>query len=134
MERLVNCNIVTDIEYIEHISFWPLSGEDFEILFSTGSEIRGNYKRHKLIFKDVWDFRCSNELVSVGRDDPVLEAPIQERKNNIFTVENSKLISDFTQFMSSNQLKYYFLYDNFDSIVDILATGEPELLEAEDAM
>jgi len=133
MERLINCSIVTDIDYIEHISFWPLSGRDqeFEILFSTGHEERGDYKRYKLIFRDVWDLRCSNELVSVGRGDQFLERPKGRAKNNIFIVENSELISEFVQHMSSNQLKHFFLHDNLDSIIDILATKDPELLEVE---
>ena len=70
-------------------------------------------------------------MITVARGDKILERPKSQAKNNIFIVEHSGYLPEDMQLMTGNQLKHYFLHDNIDNVLDILAESEPELLEIE---
>ena len=131
MERLVNCNIDVHIEMIKSISG---GAGEFEILFSTEYGESPTCKKYKLIFRMVRDLRWSTELMSVARGEQFLKRPEGHTDNCIFIVENSRFITPLIDDLVGskiNKIKHYFLHDWFDTVIDILALVEPELVEVE---
>ena len=129
MERLVNCNVDVHIEVIESISG---GNGAFEVLFSTEYKETPTCKRYKLIFRGVEELRYSTEFLPNARgEDEYLERPEGHTDSCIFIVENSKLITPLVQQLRGPGLKHYFLHDWTDTIIDILALVEPELVEVE---
>ena len=137
MERLVNCNIVTDIDEITHVSGGAGErGYEVEILFSIGGyESKPDYKSYKLTFGNVWEVRWSTEAASNCRFAQFPgPAPDGVTKNNIYIVKNSKRLAengDFLKHVSGDTLRHYALWDNADSVMEILAGEELELVEVE---
>lgn len=127
MERLINCNIIIDIECIEKISG---SNQYFEVLFWAKDK-----QKYKLEFNFVWDMRCSIENASIERFCRFREyLPEGIIDNSIYTVEDSEYIKYFEKQVDgtrpTDKLKHYILNDSIDTILDILTTKEPKLIKA----
>ena len=123
MEKLVNCDIIISIELIEIVSG---GNQAFEILFST----RGKEK-YKIIFNFVWDMRYSIENGYIDRFSNF----VREIKNesNVLLVENSEYVKYFEKQVSGtrsvDQIKNYILFDNIDTVIEILTVSEPLLVK-----
>ena len=121
MERLINCHIVTEIECIDSVSG---GNQHFEILFK-----RGNNEKYKLVFDSVWDFRYAIENAFITRSSKFIHD--EEEKSNILLVENSEYVHYFGKQVSgkrpTERLKDYIIWDNVDTVIEILTNKEPIL-------
>ena len=148
MEYLVNCNIIMDIDCIDSIiggygydcgykyTDNRGGGTQFEMLISNKDKEGGSDKRYKLIFGNVWDMRYSTEFANVNRLFDAPEARSKELVDSrVLIVENSEYIKFFDTetvgVIGTDRLKHYHVFDRFDSVFDILAFEEPQLVELE---
>ena len=123
MEKLVNCNIVIDIELIELISG---GNQDFEVVFSTKDK-----ERYKIVFTFVWDMRytiengCIDRFYRFERDC--------RQNSSIVSVENSSYIKYFEQQVSGTRpiqdVKDYIIFDAIDTVLEVLTPVEPVLVK-----
>jgi len=125
MEKLVNCNIVIDIEEIELISG---ANQVFEILL-----IAKDKKKYKIVFNYVLDMRYSIENASIDRFCNFRQNLSEDLiDNSVFMVENSEYIKYFRDQVSGtipeDNVKHYILFDKVDTIIDVLTEKEPVLL------
>jgi len=123
MEKLVNCNIIIDIEHIENISG---GNQTYEIFFTAKDKVK-----YKLIFDFVWELRCSIENAYIERSTKFLRA--EENKSSLLLIENSEYISYFEHQVSGTRpvddIKNYIIFDSVDSVIEILTTEEPILIK-----
>jgi len=123
MEKLVNCDIIIDIECIEMISG---ANQKFEILFVTKDK-----KKYKIIFDFVWDMRYSIENGYIDRFSKFIRNANKE--SNVLMVENSEYVEYFKKQVSGTRpvddIKNYILFDAIDTVVEILTIREPILIE-----
>ena len=125
MERLRNCEFIIDIEMIENIS-----GADqyFEVIFSTTDK-----KKHKFIFKFVWDMRYAIENASIDRFCEFRKRlPEGIIDNGVYVVEDSDYIKYFEHQVSLtrpvDELTHYILCDRVDTTLDILVCKNKPVL------
>ena len=126
MEKLINCDIVIDIELIEMISG---ANQYFEVTF-----LRNDNAKYKLIFDYVWDMRYSIENTSINRFCQFREnIPSEITDNSIYMVENSEYIKYFENQVSGTrpmyELRHYILHDNVDTVMDVLTVKTPLLVQ-----
>lgn len=118
MQRLINSELILDIEMIEGIA---AEGRDFEIAFANS-----NRDAYKLIFGSVWDMRCSIENASIMRFIEFRKClPEGLIHNGIYIVENSEytkyLEYELGETMPIDEITHYIVQDRVDTIIDILA-------------
>ena len=123
MERLVNCNIIIDIEHIEMIS----GGDQyFEIMFSTRDK-----EKYKLVFDFVWDMRYAIDNGYIDRFSKFVRAINQN--SSVLLIQDSEYIKYFENQVSGtrpvDELKNYILYDTIDTVLEILSVKEPILVK-----
>lgn len=123
MERLVNCNIIIEIEIINNI----LAGNQaYEIIFNSTDGTA-----YKMIFDFVWDFRCSIENAYIDRASKFCHD--ESEKSSILLIENSNYIKYFEEQISGtrpiSELKNYILFDNVDTVIEVLTLKEPVLIK-----
>lgn len=123
MERLLNCNVILDIELIENITG---ANQRFEIFIITK-----NKKKYKIIFDFVWDLRYSIESGYLNR---AINFKHEEQfRSSILCIENSKYIEYFdaqtSKTRSVEKLKNYILFDNIDTVIEVLSLEKPVLVE-----
>jgi len=122
MEKLINCNIIVHIEYIELISG---SNQFFEVLFLSKSK-----EKFKIVFDSVWDLRCSIENGYIDRFSKFIRNTEQE--SSILLIENSENLKYFENQISGtlpmDNIKNYILFDAVDTIVEVLTIKEPTLI------
>lgn len=124
MEKLVNCDILIDIEIIDRISG---GNEEFDIYFTSKDN-----EKHIISFDSVWDLRYSIENASIDRFYQLRKNLSSGIINNsIYIIENSKYIEYFETQLSgtrtTDKINHYVLYDRVDTTLDILTLGEPTL-------
>lgn len=123
MERLINCNIVVDIEKIEKISG---GNQFFEIYFEDP-----NKTKYKIIFDFVWDIRSSIENAYIERASNFFHA--EREKSSILMIENSKYIKFFEEQVSGTrpvrEIKDYIISDSVDTVIEVLTIKEPVLVK-----
>lgn len=125
MEKLINCNIVIDIEEIELISG---ANQEFEIIL-----IANDKKKYKIVFNYVLDMRYSIENASIDRFCNFRQNLSKELiDNSVFIVENSEYIKYFkSQVLGTipeDNIMHYILFDKVDTVIDVLTEKEPILL------
>ena len=123
MEKLVNCAIIMDIEFIERISG---ANEFFEVIFLSKDNVK-----YKIEFDFVWDIRCSIENGYIDRFANFVRDAKEE--SSILLVENSEYIKYFERQVSGtrpvDKLKNYILFDAIDTVVEILTIKEPVIVK-----
>jgi hypothetical protein len=121
MEKIVNCEIIIDIELIENISG---GNQYFEIEFVTKEK-----DRYKLSFDFVWDMRYSIENGYIDKFYKFERS--NEVESSIYIVENSDYVKYFENQSSGTlpmkDVKNYILSDKVDTVVEILTIKEPLL-------
>jgi len=121
MEKIVNCEIIIDIELIENISG---GNQYFEIEFVTKEK-----DRYKLSFDFVWDMRYSIENGYIDKFYKFERS--NEVESSIYIVENSDYVKYFENQSSGTRpmkdVKNYILSDKVDTVVEILTIKEPLL-------
>ena len=123
MEELVNCHIYIDIWKVENIS-----GGDrtYEIVFLTPQK-----NKYKLIFDNVWDIRCSIENACIDRFAKFKRKV--DKRSSIVLVQNSDYIKYIENEVSgtypTDALHDYILFDEIDTVVEVITTKEPVLVE-----
>lgn len=125
MEKLINCEIITDIELIEMISG---ANEHFEITFLTKDKFK-----YRIIFASVWDMRYSIENGYIDRGSEMLHE--EKEKSSVLLVENSEYVKYFEKQVSGTRpvdaLKDFILFDAVDTVVEILTIEKPTLIKVE---
>lgn len=123
MEKLVNCNIVINIECIEKI----LGGNQFYEIFLLSTD---NIK-YKIVFDCVWDIRCAIESAYIERSINLCHN--EEEKSSVLLIQNSKYIKYFEEQVSGTrsvgELKNYILFDSVDTVIELLTLKEPVLIK-----
>lgn len=123
MEKLVNCQIVVDIEMIDKIEG---GNQYYEIFFTSRDK-----KRYKITFDFVWEIRCAIENAYIDRFSRFVRGV--KEKSSILLIENSNCIKYLEQQVSGtlpvNGLKNYILFDSVDTVIEVLALKEPVLME-----
>jgi len=124
VERIVNCEFVMDIQWIEDIKG---ADEHFEVVFSTKDK-----KRYRLTLERVWDMRYSIENASIDRFYEYRKCLSEDFVNNsVFVVEGSEYIKYFERQVSGtrpvDKLQHYVFRDSTDTVLDILIDGLPKL-------
>jgi len=126
MEKLINCEIIIDIEIIDNITG---ANQCFEISF-TGK----NKKKYKVFLNKVWDMRYSIENASIDRWFHFRQN-LQEDliHNSVYMVINSEYIKYFEHQISGtypiDKLKHYIFFDNTDTTLDVLTLEKPVMSE-----
>ena len=122
MERLVNCNIVIEIESVNQIQG---GNQYYEVFFSTPENIK-----YKIIFNYVWDIRCSIESAFIDRASKFLHD--EKKKSSILLIQNSDSIKYFEKQVSGtrpiSELKNYILFDSIDTVIEVITIKEPVLV------
>ena len=126
MERLRNWSRLL---YMELIDEFKGGNRDLEIFFTTK-----NKAKYKLVFKHVWDLRWSIENGYIDRFFEFRKnLPENIIENSIYIVENSEYIEYFIKQISGtlpvNKLVDYLLYDEIDTVMEILANEDPILVK-----
>jgi hypothetical protein len=123
MGKLVNCEIILDIELIEKISG---GNQRFEISFTTQAK-----DEYVLIFDFVWDMRYSIENGYIDRFYKFIR-DVQE-VSSVLLVENSDYIKYFENQVSGTRpiddIKNYIIYDSIDTVIEILTIQAPTLIK-----
>lgn len=123
MERLINGDVIVDIDLIELISG---GNEYFEVTYSTKEK-----EKYKIVFDSVWDMRYSIENASIERFCRFREClPEGIIDSGVYIVEDSEYIKYFERqvdgTMPIGELKHYIIRDSVDTTLDILTTKEPK--------
>ena len=124
MQRAVNCEFIINIEQILNIS----GIGELEVLFLTTDN-----EKFKLIFRPVWDMRCSTENASIYRFYRFRKnLPDGIINNDIFIVENSGYIKYFKYqacgTSDPDALIHYLITDRSDTVLDILVWRNKPML------
>ena len=126
MEKLVNCDIIIDIESIEMIAG---ANQFFEVIFLTKDKVK-----YKIVFDFVWDMRYSIENGYIDRDSKFIRNT--EYKSSVLLVENSDYVKYFENQVSgtrpTDNIKNYILFDVIDTVVEFLTIEKPILVKMED--
>lgn len=125
MEVLKNCSIIIDIYDIYNISG---AHQRYSVSFSTRSGV--NYK---LTFAHVWEIRSTIENGFIDRFYKFIRDV--EEDSGIVLVEGSESIKYFENQVDGtcpvDELKNFLLFDVVDTVVEVLAHGEPILEKLE---
>lgn len=123
MEKLVNCQIVVDIEMIDKVEG---GNEYYEVFFTSMDK-----KRYKITFDFVWEIKCAIENAYIDRFSKFVR-DVKE-KSSILLIENSDCIKYFEQQASGtlpvDGLKNYILFDSVDTVIELLTLKEPVIME-----
>lgn len=123
MEKLVNCNIIIDIESIDKISG---GNQTYEIFFSTKDKIK-----YKIVFNFVWEFRCSIENAYIDRFSNICHG--EDKKSSIYLIQKSNSIKKIEIQLSGtrpiDELKNYILFDTVDTVIEVLTLRTPMLIK-----
>lgn len=123
MEKLINCNIIIDIESIEMVSG---ANQYFEIVFLTSEKTK-----YKIIFDFVWDLRYSIENGYIDRASKFLHE--EREKSSVLMIENSEYVKYFESQVSGTRptesIRSYILFDSVDTVVEVLTIKEPVLIK-----
>jgi len=125
MEKLVNSDIIIDIEHIEMIS----GGDQyFEVVFMT----KDNTK-YKIVFDLVYDVRCSIESGYIDRFSKFIRAV--QQKSSVLVIENSEYVNYFMNQASGTRpiqdVEDYILFDVIDTVIEVLTIKKPKLVKIE---
>lgn len=122
MERLINCNIIIDIESIEMVSG---AFEYFEIVFLTSDKTK-----YKIVFDSVWDLRYAIENAYIDRFSKFLR---DAKNSSVLMIENSDYVKYFESQVSGTRptenIKNYILFDKIDTVIEVLTIEEPVLIK-----
>lgn len=122
MEKLINCEIIIDVECIEMIAG---ANQYFKIVFLTKDKLK-----FKIIFDFVWGMRYSIENGYIDRSSKFLHA--EKEKSSVLLVEDSEYTKYFENQASGTRpidaLKDYILFDAIDTVVEVLTIKEPTLI------
>jgi len=126
MQKLVNYDVIIDIDLIENITG---ANQYFEVFFSTKEKIR-----YKIVLEWVWDMRYSIENANIDRFHEFRTClPEGLIDNGTFIVEDSEYIKYFEQqvmgTMPIDKLKHYIFYDTVDSVIDVLTEKKPIIIK-----
>ncbi|HNX29824.1 MAG TPA: hypothetical protein PKN87_10520 [Syntrophomonadaceae bacterium] len=123
MEKLINCNIIIDIESIEMVSG---ANQYFEMVFLTSEKTK-----YKIIFDFVWDLRYSIENGYIDRASKFLHE--EREKSSVLMIENSEYVKYFEGQVSGTRptagIRDYILFDSVDTVVEVLTIKEPVLIK-----
>jgi hypothetical protein len=123
MEKLVNCNIIINIESIEMISG---ANQYFEMVFLSSEETK-----YKIVFDFVWDLRYSIENGYIDRASKFLHEAGE--KSSVLMIENSEYVKYFESQVSGTRptegIRDYILFDSVDTVVEVLTIKEPALVK-----
>ena len=126
MEKLLNYDIIIDIEMITNISG---GNRIFEIEFFTADHLH-----FKMVFEDVWDMRYAIENGCIDRFvefRKTLDADIID--NGTYIVENSEYIKCFERQASgtlpTKLLTDFIVCDSTDTVIEVLSTTFPKLIK-----
>ena len=121
MEKLVNCEFCVEISSIDKIC----GGNQFYEVFFT--DMSGT--KQKLTFDFVWDIRCSIENAYISRSTKFSHC--EEKESSILLVQDSDYLRYFEEQVSgtrpTDEIKDYILFDQIDTVVELLTTGLPIL-------
>ena len=122
MENSINCNIIVKIDSIDKLES---SDQNCEIYITT---IGG--AKAKIVFKQVWDCRFAIENAFRDRASKIIHH--EHEKSSVLLITDSKYIRYFEKEVSGTRpirrLKDYILFDNIDTVVEILSNEEPVLI------
>lgn len=123
MEKLVNCNIIVEIESIDKVSG---GNQVYEVHFTSADNVK-----YKLMFDYVWEFRCAIENAYIDRATKFKHEEIQ--RSSVLLVQNSKYIKYFAKQVSGTRplgaIKDYIIFDSIDTIIEVLTVKEPMLIK-----
>ena len=126
MEKLVNCDIIVNIQLVEQISG---GNRWFDVTFLTEDKVR-----YKIAFKHVWDMRYSIENGYLDRVSKFIRCV--EHDSDIYIVENSDYIKYFEKQVSGtypvDEIKDYLLVDKVDTVIEVLTPDSPVLVKLEE--
>ena len=122
MEKLTNCDIIIDIEFIENISG---GNQNYEILF-----LAKDGEKYKIIFDFALDIRCSIESAYIDRATKFLHA--EKEKSSVLLIENSEYFKYFESQVSGTRpvdnIKNYIIFDSVDTIIEVLTMKDANLV------
>lgn len=122
MENSINCNIIVKIDSIDKLEG---SNQNCEIYITT---VGGG--KAKIVFKQVWDCRFAIENAFMDRASKIVHH--EHERSSVLLITGSKYIRYFEKEVSGtrpiNRLKDYILFDNVDTVVEILSNEEPALI------
>jgi hypothetical protein len=121
MEKLINSDLIIDIECIEMISG---ANQCFEIVF-----VANDKTKYKIAFDFVWDMRYSIENGYIDRASKFLHT--EKEKSSVLLIENSEYVKYFEKQVSGTRpidsIKNYILFDSIDTVVEVLTIKKPVL-------
>lgn len=123
MEKLLNCDLIVDIERIDSISG---ANEAYEIFFTAK-----NRKKFKLAFDFVWDIRCAIENAYIDRFSKFDKSAV--KASSVVLIQDSEYIKYFAEQSSGtrpiNDLKDYLIFDAVNTVIEVLSAEGPALIE-----
>jgi len=123
MERLVNCDIIIDIESIDNVSG---GNQEYKIACTAKDG-----SRYRLVFDYVWFIRCSVENGYIARAARFcLDA---KEHSSVMLVEDSIAVLDL-EYQASytlpvETLKDYIISDSVGTIVEVLTIVDPRMIK-----
>ena len=128
MEKLKNGSFQLHISIIESITGITGGNQVFNI-----SALCDDGTKCMIRCEHVWDLRCSVENASIDRFYYLRKNQSPNLINNSFyIVDDSDYIQYFTKQISGtlpiDDLVHYIIMDNSDTVIDILAREEPNVI------
>ncbi|AYF99820.1 hypothetical protein [Lactococcus allomyrinae] len=121
MEKIKNSELYYKIKFIKNIMG---GNQEFSIIFESD-----NKEEYKLYFGPVYEMRYTVEMANISRFSDAKF--IEELSTDILLIENSDYVNSLEEAMvyaySLENIKHYFIHDEMDTVIDVLANGEPRI-------
>ena len=126
MEKTINTEFILNITKIKKITV-----EDGKNIVLVDSK---EYGIVEIIFENVWDCRYTIENGIIDRGTSIIHE--EKIKNSIYEVKESRYIDYFKKQVSGtrsiDKLKDYILYDEIETVFEVLTNDKPYLRKKEE--
>lgn len=126
MEKTINTEFILNITKIKKITV-----EDGKSIVLVDSK---EYGIVEIIFENVWDCRYTIENGIIDRGTSIIHE--EKIKNSIYEVKESRYIDYFKKQVSGtrsiDKLKDYILYDEIETVFEVLTNDKPYLRKKEE--